>query len=406
MTQAERIKKAVGEFGAAAKAKLNQGGQPEDQLRNPIEQLFKAFEAECGLPNASVQLIGEKSLSDIRTRPDFAVEVRKALVGFIEVKAPGKGADPRRFKEKHDKEQWDRLKALPNLLYTDGNGFSLWRDGVLVGEVVKLVGDIEKSGTKLEAPSALLPLINNFLTGWQPIPPRNAKELAGVAARLCRYLRDEVVEQLGIRNAKLSELKDDWKALLFPDADDTRFADGYAQAVTFGLLMAKSRKLSLAEGLDDVAKELGRTNTLIGTALRLLTEQDLSLGPSLDTMVRVLDVVNWDKVAKGDPEAWLYFYEDFLDIYDRTLRKQTGSYYTPPQVTRVSSVGIGAARCQADSSSCASGPSSPAPRSFICLSFRTISSKARLPLLFRSSSHLARSSASRSGVQRSSFLTL
>ena len=299
MTQAERIKKAVGEFGAAAKAKLNQGGQPEDQLRNPIEQLFKAFEAECGLPNASVQLIGEKSLSDIRTRPDFAVEVRKALVGFIEVKAPGKGADPRRFKEKHDKEQWDRLKALPNLLYTDGNGFSLWRDGVLVGEVVKLVGDIEKSGTKLEAPSALLPLINNFLTGWQPIPPRNAKELAGVAARLCRYLRDEVVEQLGIRNAKLSELKDDWKALLFPDADDTRFADGYAQAVTFGLLMAKSRKLSLAEGLDDVAKELGRTNTLIGTALRLLTEQDLSLGPSLDTMVRVLDVVNGTRSRKA-----------------------------------------------------------------------------------------------------------
>jgi|GEM_PF-5174482 len=41
MTQADRVKKAVGEFGAAAKAKLNQGGQPEDQLRNPIEQLFE-----------------------------------------------------------------------------------------------------------------------------------------------------------------------------------------------------------------------------------------------------------------------------------------------------------------------------------------------------------------------------
>lgn len=29
---------------------------------------------------------------------------------------------------------------------------------------------------------------------------------------------------------------------------------------------------------------------------------------------------------------WLYFYELFLQQYDATLRKQTGSYYTPPQV--------------------------------------------------------------------------
>ena len=50
-------------------------------------------------------------------------------------------------------------------------------------------------------------------------PPRNVPELARISARLCRFLRDEVVEQLGIKNAKLSELKDDWKALLFPDAD-------------------------------------------------------------------------------------------------------------------------------------------------------------------------------------------
>ncbi len=333
MTQAEQVKKAVSDFGALAKAKLNQSGQPEDQLRNPIEQLFAALSPECGYASAAVRLIGEASLSDLRTRPDFAVQLNKALIGFIEVKAPGKGADPRKWKKGHDKDQWDRLKALPNLLYTDGNAVSLWRDGELVGKIIAFDGDIETAGTKLTAPTGFLPLIADFLS-WQPIPPKTARELATIAARLCRYLRDEVVEQLAVKNAKLSELKDDWKALLFPDADDARFADGYAQAVTFGLLMAKSCKLSLADGLDDVAKALGKTNTLIGTALRLLTEQDLSLGPSLDTMVRVLDVVNWDTIAKGDAEAWLYFYEDFLDVYDRRLRKLTGSYYTPPEVVQ------------------------------------------------------------------------
>ena len=330
MTQADHVKKAVGDFGASAKAKLGEGGQPEDQLRNPLEQLFAALARACGKPDGALTLVGEKSLTDLRTRPDFAVQLNKALIGFIEVKAPGKGADPRKFKG-HDKEQWDKLKALPNLLYTDGNAFSLWRDGEPVGKVVMLDGDVETAGAKLAAASSLLPLVCDFLD-WEPIPPRNAKELAVVAARLCRFLRDEVVEQLASSNAKLSELKEDWKALLFPDADDARFADGYAQAVTFGLLMAKSRGQSLAGGLDPVAKDLGRTNTLIGTALRLLTEQELSLGPSLDTLVRVLDVVVWDRIAKGDEEAWLYFYEDFLDVYDRRLRRQTGSYYTPPEV--------------------------------------------------------------------------
>jgi hypothetical protein len=333
MTQAEAVKKAVGEFGALAKAKLNDGGQPEDQLRNPLEQLFAAISIAIGLPKDALTLVGEKSLSELRTRPDFAVNVQKALIGFIEVKAPGKGADPRKWKAGHDKEQWDKLKALPNLLYSDGNAFSLWRDGVLVGSIIKLDGDIETSGAKLNAPDGFLPLIDNFLS-WKPIAPKNPKELARISARLCRFLRDEVIEQLSVDNAKLSELKDDWKALLFPDADDSKFADGYAQAVTFGLLMAKSKGLSLADGLDRVAKELGKSNTLIGTALDLLTRQDLSLGPSLDTLTRVFDVVDWNVIAKGDPEAWLYFYEDFLEVYDSKLRKQTGSYYTPPEVVQ------------------------------------------------------------------------
>ncbi|SHN55148.1 type ISP restriction/modification enzyme [Erythrobacter sanguineus] len=336
MTQANTIEKAVGEFGASASAKLAGGdGQPEDQLRAPLEALFAQIAAILNPAVKNLVMTGETSLAELRTRPDYAVKVNNALVGFIEVKAPGKGADPRKWKTGHDKEQWDKLKALPNLLYTDGDSFSLWRDGALVGQIVHLDGGVEHAGAKLTAPQVFLPLLNDFLT-WKPIAPKGANELARVSARLCRFLRDEVLEQLNAseKNAKLTDLKDDWKALLFPDADDDKFADGYAQAVTFGLLMAKSKDMSLEGGLDHVAKELGKANTLIGTALRLLTEQDLNLGPALDTLTRVLDEVSWAKVSKGDPEAWLYFYENFLEVYDNRLRKLTGSYYTPPEVVR------------------------------------------------------------------------
>ena len=144
----------------------------------------------------AVAFVGETTLSDLKTRPDFAVTVSNALVGFIEVKAPGKGADPRKFKDPHDKEQWEKLKSLPNIIYTDGNAFSLWRDGELEGEIVHLDGDVETSGAKLTAPPALLAACQSTFCAGAASRRKTAKQLAEVSARLCRLLRDEVLEQM------------------------------------------------------------------------------------------------------------------------------------------------------------------------------------------------------------------
>lgn len=331
------VASAVGAFGAKAKDKLanpSATGQPEDQLRAPFEQFLADFAELSKLQRSDVVAVGESSLGDLKTRPDYAVTVHKALVGHVELKAPGKGGDPRKFRDPHDKAQWERLRSLPNLIYTDGNEFTRWENGELAGSVIRLLGDIETSGDKLEAPAGLLGLFESFLR-WEPIPPRNAKELAHISARLCRLLRDEVTEQLALGSEALTSLATDWRKLLFPEATDDAFADGYAQAVTFGLLMARAKEIRLATGFDQVAKELGKTSSLIGTALKLLTENadnQATLKTSLATLTRVLDAVHWPKISKGNPETWLYFYEDFLETYDNALRKKTGSYYTPPEV--------------------------------------------------------------------------
>jgi len=268
------LESAVAVFGTKAKAKLSNlaaKGQPEDQIRAPVEELLGQLAELCQFPKGTVAAVGESSVSDLKTRPDYAISVHNALVGFIELKAPGKGADPRKFKDPHDKAQWEKLRSLPNLIYTDGNGFSLWQDGELVGSVISLIGDIESSGNKLQAPAALLGLFDSFLN-WEPVPPRSAKDLAQSTARLCRLLRDEVTEQLSLKSVVLTELATDWRKLLFPDATDERFADGYAQAVTFGLLMARAKNIKLSSGLQQVAETLSQTSSLIGAALRLLTD--------------------------------------------------------------------------------------------------------------------------------------
>ena len=329
---------AISDFGADAKSKLKNAaikGEPEDQLRNPLETLLHDLAQIDGLPPKAISLVGETTVKHLKSRPDFAVTVHKALVGFIEVKRPGKGADPRKFpKDSHDGEQWEKLKFLPNLLYTDGNAFSLWHDGELDGKIIQLDGDIESSGAKLLAPETLRALISSFLQ-WQPTPPKTAPQLAQVSARLCRLLREEVIEQMALNNEGLTSLAKDWRHLLFPTADDAQFADGYAQAVTFGLLVARARDIDLTHGLEAAASDLRKSNSLIGTALRILTESDgtrKELETSIKTLTRVLNVVDWHTISKDKPEAWLYFYEDFLEVYDNTLRKRTGSYYTPPEV--------------------------------------------------------------------------
>jgi hypothetical protein len=178
------LESIISEFGAAAAAKLSNPsvtGEPEDQLRAPLEGLISNLAALIGIERKSVSLVGESSLSDLKTRPDFAVTIGGALIGFIEVKAPGKGANPRRFRG-HDKAQWEKLESLPNLLYTDGNEFSLWRSGESVGSIVRFAGDIERSGSSLEAPNTIVTLIEDFLR-WHPVPPRSAKQLAEMTAR-------------------------------------------------------------------------------------------------------------------------------------------------------------------------------------------------------------------------------
>ncbi len=188
------LQEAMSIFGHDAKLKLSNPGASsasEDQLRAPLEILIANLAELTGLHPDHVVMVGEAPLAGLKARPDYTVTYNNVLVGFIEIKAPGKGADPRRFRDRHDKDQWTKLQTLPNLIYTDGNGFSLWRKGELQGTVVQLVGDVEIAGNRLAAPDeGVLSLLADFLQ-WEPQPPRSAKELAETVARLCCLLRED-----------------------------------------------------------------------------------------------------------------------------------------------------------------------------------------------------------------------
>jgi hypothetical protein len=327
------LAEAVARFGEQVTAKFRTAaGEPEEHLRAPFEELVGWIAKHQGL--ADVVFAGEEHLSDLRVRPDYAVVVSGALIGHVEVKAPGKGADPARYRDLHDKRQWHRLQSLPNLLYTDGHEWALYRDGERFGDLLRIEGDVTTDGSSITVnDDRLARLLSAFLT-WDPIPPRSPLQLAVTAARLCRLLRAEALELLATEHS-LRDLARDWRDLLFPDADDDAFADQYAQTVTFALLLARVDDIPLREAdLARVAERLRARHSLMGTALRILTDQQLlrRLATSIRTLVRVLAVVDWDLVTRGDTDSWLLFYEAFLAEYDPKLRRESGSYYTPNPV--------------------------------------------------------------------------
>ena len=83
---AKTVANLISIFGAAAKAKLTSvaiTGAPEDQLRGPLETLFHDIAAWAGLAKGALHLVGETSIGELHIRPDYAVSVNNALVGFI-----------------------------------------------------------------------------------------------------------------------------------------------------------------------------------------------------------------------------------------------------------------------------------------------------------------------------------
>ena len=92
------------------------------------------------------------------------------------------------------------LKSLPNILYTDGNGFTHWRDGKRVSSAY-MQGDVRTAGKALTAGNVLLDLFSSFYD-WRPIEPTKPRQLAETAARLCRLLRAQVVRAGAVKQSR------------------------------------------------------------------------------------------------------------------------------------------------------------------------------------------------------------
>ena len=191
--------------------------QPEDQLKRLVCDLLESVGTHF---NQNIKTETEIQVPEHHIRPDIGVKIGNLTCGYIELKAPQQNADPTRARSKHDKVQWSNLKCLPNLIYTNGIEWRLFRNGVRPHEhaTVRLgsnLVEIGKQAISTENVHAIERLFRDFLN-HKPIAPTNPESLAAFIAPKASLLKSEVEEALENPESVLVRLANEWREYLSP----------------------------------------------------------------------------------------------------------------------------------------------------------------------------------------------
>lgn len=311
---------------------------PEALLNDLVPNLLKALAAEAGRPG--VDLRGQAFEGELG-RPDFSVKIGHLLIGHLETKAPGDGADTRRFRRgTHNYKQWQRFKRLPNLLYTDGSEFTLYRSGEREGPIVDLGFDehAPNQSADPQVVAQLLGLLTSYLS-YRAVAPGSLTALAERLAPLCALLRDAVLERLEEPGSEVEKAAQEVRTVLFPGRSDNEVADAIAQVCAYSMLLARANGASKLDA-PSVEAALTAGHPVLGRVVTVLLDQatEQELGWALDTVRALVEAVEFSRLRKSSPgqvhteRTWVYFYEDFLAKYDPELRDQYGVYYTPAPI--------------------------------------------------------------------------
>ncbi|GGG40566.1 hypothetical protein GCM10010964_30220 [Caldovatus sediminis] len=287
-------------------------------------------------------------------RPDIAFARPGAPArAFIELKEPGKPLDPRRLRG-HDADQFRRFRELPLWGLCNFHTLHLYRRDALLDEAVILPAAALDPATADAAaerlirrtdPAAFLRVLDALALAG-PVAPRSAAEVAEALAQAARLVRAVVADQCRAgAPADLAAVRDEFRETLFAHAaaggydesDETAlFANAFAQTLAFGLLLA--REASRADLDRDAYRRLPEgAYPLLRATLRALTQDEILdlLGAAFDVVLDTVNAVDTDLLRpRAGHDPILYFYEDFLSVFDPEAKKRHGVFFTPVPVVR------------------------------------------------------------------------
>jgi type I restriction-modification system DNA methylase subunit len=266
--------------------------------------------------------------------PDFRIGKNGEIIGYIEAKSPDTDLG-----EVEDSEQLKRYRdSLPNLILTNFLEFRLYKlghpvDKVQVGRQFTLRG--LKSPPSPEKLDGFFELLENFFSYVTP-EIQKSSDLSVVLAKKTRFLEHILQEELSRENQEVTRFFKAFQEELIETLTQERFADLYAQTITYGLFAARMKTQdgfkretawkSIPESLP-LLKEIFYSMTgphfpesliwIVDEITQVLEKSDISL------ILKEFETTRWEE----DPV--IHFYETFLATYNPDERERLGVYYTP-----------------------------------------------------------------------------
>ena len=293
----------------------------EHSYRSIFQQLVET------LVGSNFQIINEPS-KEKHGAPDFIViDIQDIRIGYIECK--NYGCDLNIIETS---EQLKRYRQnFPNLILTNYSEFRYYDKGVL------------RLTTHLSNKNNIQQLDTMFsIFCGHKTKINSPKDLAKKMANLARELKLCIVNTINLNpDAELASLLKGYKKVLIPDLSPTEFADMQAQIITYGKFTARcldqETKINYLQGTNKI------TSPFIKEALNFIDQNATDdkiiwLIEKIEEMFDHVDILKFLKAFKAaeNKHPIVHFYEDFLEAYDKELRRSRGVYFTPkPVVTYI-----------------------------------------------------------------------
>ena len=297
-------------------------------LKRLIEECSRLFQMQAG---ANVIVLPKRTEAGI---PDFRVGKNGEIVGYIEAKLPDAN-----LREVEDSEQLKRYRdSLPNLILTNFLEFRLYRhdnpiDKVEVGRQFTL--------HRLRFPPVpekldlFYELLEEFFSFSTP-EIQKSSNLSVELAKRTRFLEHILQEELSKENEELIRFYKAFQEELIETLTRERFADLYAQTITYGLFAARMRvqngfKKELAWQFIPESLPLLRQIFYSFTGANLPE----SMSWIVDDIAQVLEkadiptILEEFRITRWGEDPVIHFYETFLATYNPQERERLGVYYTP-----------------------------------------------------------------------------
>lgn len=336
----------------------------EHTFRTDIEVLLRHFERQM---NATLVIHERPSLENTNFRPDFVVEKNEEPVSCIETKQIGEDLTPLFSSSQLAtyRKQYDHV-ILTN--YTDWYWFRR-------GEEMRSVHfctaeDVENKNQELNERNLFA--FREFLKDFFGVEVRfitTLKDFAFTLGEKASVIREYLFSTLNHQEQHtkgiLYNIYESFKGNIQETVSIDTFSNAFAQTIVYGLFIARmnseNKRITLKNAKNFIAKSFRVVKELV-TFFDALEHKELyTIKRMVDALLTTfnnfdsevifnsLSFEKWkEKLNQAEAQAavfeeelelleldpYIYFYEDFLEAFDPTIRKARGVYYTPPEVVR------------------------------------------------------------------------